>query len=61
MLWDPPNILFNGYQGSFSGQMSEVDISPPSGALIKEKWRYISNLLRTYMLDVKDNPLKATS
>jgi len=38
--------------------MSEVDISPPSGALAKEKWEYTSNLLMTYMLD---NPLKATS
>jgi len=41
--------------------LTDFGALPTSGALVKEKWRYTSNLLMTYMLDVKDNPLKATS
>jgi hypothetical protein len=37
-LWGPPNLLFNGYRGSFPGLKRpglEADHSPPSSADVK--------------------------
>jgi hypothetical protein len=39
-LWSPPNLLFNGYWGSFlgvKGPGNENDHSPPSGTQIKSE------------------------
>jgi hypothetical protein len=44
-LWGPPNLLYNGYWGSFPGvkrQGREADHSPPTGAEVKKMWIYTS-------------------
>jgi hypothetical protein len=42
-LWGPPNLLYNGYGGSFPGvkrPRREADHSPPASAEIKKMWIY---------------------
>jgi hypothetical protein len=39
-LWDPPNLLSNGYWGSFPG--GKADHSLPANAEVKKIWIYAS-------------------
>ena len=44
-LWDPPSLLFIGYQGSFPGVKRsgiDTDYSPPSSGEVKNEWSYTS-------------------
>jgi hypothetical protein len=43
-LWDPPSLLFNGYNGFLLQRVTqperEADLSPPSSASDKNEWSY---------------------
>jgi hypothetical protein len=51
-LWGPPNLLSNGYGGSFPGvkqPVSETDHSPPTSAEIKKMWIYTTTSPYAFM------------
>jgi hypothetical protein len=51
-LWSPPNLLSNGYRGSFTGvkrQGRAADHSPPTSIEVKKMWIYTSTLPYAFM------------
>jgi hypothetical protein len=56
--WGPPDHLFSGYRGLFTGLKRpgcEADRSPPSCAEVKNEWRYTS--IPPYMLSCRGRSL----
>jgi hypothetical protein len=51
-LWGPPNILYNGYRGSFPGVKRpgrETDHSHPASAEVKKMWIYATTPPYTFI------------
>jgi hypothetical protein len=52
-LWDPPNLLSNGYRGALSPGVKrrgcKADYSPPASAEFKKMWIYTSTPLYSFM------------